>query len=184
MDDYPVLHTTRLTLRQFSLNDATDVRRLADNKLIADTTSNIPYPYLDGMAEQWIASHQSQYESGEGLNLAVVDKDIGFIGAMCLMNISSDLQSGELGYWIGEPYWSQGYATEAARAVLQCGFKQLGLNRLYAQHFSRNPASGRVLQKIGMQREGLLRQHAKKWQELEDVVIYGILQSEFRATQE
>ena len=87
----------------------------------------------------------------------------------------------ELGYWIGKPYWGQGYCTEAARATLDFGFEQLGLNRIFAHHFARNPASGRVMQKIGMTREGRLRQHVKKWDAFEDLELYGILKDHWAA---
>ena len=87
----------------------------------------------------------------------------------------------ELGYWIGVPYWGAGYATEGARAVMQFGFETLSLNRIFASHFSRNPASGRVLQKIGMRYEGTLRRHLKKWDEYIDLECYGVLRSEFQS---
>ncbi len=58
---------------------------------------------------------------------------------------------------------NRGYCTEAAEAVVWYGFEVLGLNRIYACHFKRNPASGRVVRKIGMTHEGCLRQHVKKW---------------------
>jgi RimJ/RimL family protein N-acetyltransferase len=71
-------------------------------------------------------------------------------------------QRGELGYWIGEPYWGRGYATEAVSALIRYGFDTVGLNRIYARHLARNPASGRVMAKAGMQREGAQRQHVLK----------------------
>ena len=87
----------------------------------------------------------------------------------------------EMGYWIGKPYWNRGYGTEAAGGVLRYAFEQLGLNRVYAAHFRRNPASGRIMQKIGMTYEGCLRQHIKKWDTFEDMEYYGILRSEYLA---
>jgi [ribosomal protein S5]-alanine N-acetyltransferase len=87
-----------------------------------------------------------------------------------------------LGYWIGKPYWGRGFCTEAARAVLRYAFTELGLNRVHAYHFHHNPASGRVLQKIGMTHEGLLRQHVKKWGQFIDNELYSILRSEFENT--
>ena len=78
-----------------------------------------------------------------------------------------------MGYWIGKPYWNQGFGTEAALAILRYAFEQLGLNRVYAAHFRRNPASGRIMQKIGMTYEGRLRQHVKKWGDFEDMEYYG-----------
>ena len=94
--------------------------------------------------------------------------------------LSQPHANAEMGYWIGKPYWNQGYGTEAAGGILQYAFEQLDLNRVYAAHFRRNPASGRIMQKIGMTYEGCLRQHIKKWDSFEDMEYYGILRSEYR----
>ena len=83
-----------------------------------------------------------------------------------------------MGYWIGKPFWGQDYCTKAARAMLDFGFGPWELNRIHAYHFVRNPASGRVMAKIGMQYEGLLRQHVIKWGQFEDLALYGILRSD------
>ena len=84
-----------------------------------------------------------------------------------------------MGMWIGVEWWGRGYATEAARAILDHGFESLGLNRIYAHHMVRNPASGRVLEKIGMMKEGLLRQPVRKWGKFEDVVVFAILRDDW-----
>jgi RimJ/RimL family protein N-acetyltransferase len=84
----------------------------------------------------------------------------------------------ELGFWVGKPFWRLGYASEAASAVVQFGFESLGLNRIYAFHMARNPASGKVLEKLGMQREGILRQRVRKWERFEDVVAYAVLRGD------
>jgi RimJ/RimL family protein N-acetyltransferase len=85
----------------------------------------------------------------------------------------------ELGYWIGVRYWNKGYCTEAAQAVIDYAFAERGLNRVHARHFASNPASGRVMAKLGMTREGLLRQHVIKDDRYEDLVCYGLLRSEW-----
>jgi [ribosomal protein S5]-alanine N-acetyltransferase len=85
----------------------------------------------------------------------------------------------EMGYWIGRPYWGRGYCTEAARELLRYGFENLGLARIFACHFKENEASGRVMRKLGMTREGDLRHHVIKWGVPQDLVLYGILRSEF-----
>jgi RimJ/RimL family protein N-acetyltransferase len=100
------------------------------------------------------------------------------IGAMGI-HISQSHNRAELGYWIGVPYWNQGYCTEAARAVLRYGFETLGLNRIQARHLARNPASGRVMIKIGMRHEGTMRQAVIKWEAYEDIKLYAILRSEY-----
>ncbi len=80
-----------------------------------------------------------------------------------------------LGFWIGVPYWNQDYCTEAGEAAVAHAFRQLCLHRLHSHHFARNPASGRVLQKLGFEREGEFKEHLLKDGAFEDVVYYGLL---------
>ena len=177
----PTIQTLRLTLRSFDAADASDVQRLAGVREIADTTLNIPHPYKDGMAEEWIASHRAEFEAGTNVVFAVVLRDnMQLIGAIGL-TLDGSAKKGELGYWIGKSFWSRGYCTEAATAVLDYGFKALGLNRISARHFARNPASGRVMENIGMIVEGTARQDKIKWGNYEDLVLYGILRNEWSA---
>jgi [ribosomal protein S5]-alanine N-acetyltransferase len=180
MRELPRLKTERLLLRPFTLADAKDVQRLAGDRDIASTTASIPHPYDDGVAEQWIAMHQQRFEEGTWLNLAITcDPEGALVGALGL-RFEPEHDRAELGYWIGKPYWGRGYATEAARALVQYGFDTLGLHRIYARHLTRNPASGRVLQKIGMTHEGHRRQHEKKWGICEDEELYGMLKNDPR----
>ena len=116
---------------------------------------------------------------GELVNFAIVRRaDNALLGAIGL-RINQQHTHAELGYWIGQPYWNAGYCTEAAHAVVAYGFEGLKLHRIHASHMTRNPASGRVMQKIGMHYEGCLRQHVKKCEVFEDLALYGILQSEY-----
>ena len=87
----------------------------------------------------------------------------------------------ELGYWIGTPFWGRGIATEAAKEMLRYGFEELRLHRIFAEHFAHNPASGRVLAKIGMKHEGCHRRHVLKWGEFVDAEQYGILREEWKS---
>lgn len=177
----PTLKTARLVLRPFTVADAPRVQQLAGDRKVADTTSTMPHPYPDGAAEQWIATHQETFEKGKGVTFAIALTETGeLLGAISLAGISRDHARAELGYWIGVPYWGHGYCTEAAAAVVAYGFETLGLNRLMAHYFTRNPASGRVLAKIGMVREGLLRQAVRKWDRFEDVAVCGLLRDDPR----
>lgn len=173
MTRQPELQTDRLLLRPFTPNDAPGVRELAGDRDIAATTLNIPHPYEEGMAEEWIRTHREKFERGELANFAITLRGDGnLIGAIGLV-IVPEHERAELGYWIGKPHWGNGYCTEAARAVAEYGFRELGLNRIHASHFSHNPASGRILQKIGMSREGCLKQHVRKWEKFVDLEVYG-----------
>ena len=181
MSDYPNLTTERLILRPFRMADAADVQRLAGDYAVAATTLRIPHPYEDGMAEQWIATLEPAFEKREHIALAItVREDGALLGAVGLTPDVAN-QSAELGYWIGKPYWGQGYATEAARALVRFGFERLGLNRIYAHHFAHNPASGRVLQKAGLSYEGYLPQAVRKWERFVDVVLYGVVREKWQS---
>lgn len=174
----PILKTERLLLRRFSLQDCGDVTLLVNDEEIAANTLNIPYPYDSNMAADWIKGHQDSFESGKGAIFAITDRQTGsLIGAIGL-NIEAGDEKAELGYWIGRQYWCMGYATEAGKAVVEYGFVQLGLNRIFARHLGRNPASGRVMQKLGMKHEGCLRRDIKKNAVFEDLELYAIVKNE------
>lgn len=177
MDSRPTLETARLLLRPFTLTDAPEVQRLAGDRRVAEMTASMPHPYDDGVAETWIGSHPEGYEVGR-VELAVTLRPIGtLVGAIGLF-VAHEHERAELGFWIGVPYWNQGYCTEAAREVLRYGFGHLGLHRIQANHYARNPASGRVMQKIGMTREGYVRESVLRWDRREDLVLYGILRAD------
>lgn len=182
MQERPTLNTVGLLLRTFTLADAPDVQRLAGDQAIAATTLNIPHPYEDGIAENWIATHQEQFEKGKLVNFAIIHRAQGYLIGAIGLTIDAQSERAELGYWIGKPFWLRGYCTEAARAVVAYGFETLGLQRICAHHFQSNLASGRVMQKLGMTPEGLLRRHVKKADRFEDIVCYGILRPEYAGT--
>jgi [ribosomal protein S5]-alanine N-acetyltransferase len=175
----PTLETERLTLRPFTPEDATAVYQLVKEWDVASTTLNIPHPYEPAMADSWIRSHTISAAAGDGFTLALIERAGGALIGSIALRLSPPHDRGELGYWVGRPYWGQGYITEAARAVMKHGFEVLNLNRIEAHHLTRNPASGRVMQKLGMTWEGRAREHVKKWDEYEDVEAYSILRREY-----
>ncbi len=154
----PALQTQRLLLRPFDVSDAPVVQALACAPEVALTTATIPHPYEDGMAEEWIASHGPGWDAGKFLTLAIISESDGLAGAVSL-HINAAHHRGELGFWVGLPFWNRGYATEASGALLDFGFNELDLNRIQARHMTRNPSSGRVMEKLGMKSEGIQRQH-------------------------
>src|SRR3954468_12259068 len=170
----PTLTTERLTLRPFTLDDAWDVERLASKREIADTTLNIPHPYPVGAATRWIESHSPAWANRTNATFAIVEtKSVRLTGAISLM-IKREHQRAELGYWIAPDCWNNGYATEASRRILEFGFESLGLHRIESRHFLRNPASGEVMKKIGMQKEGVERDVVLKWDRFESLAVYSI----------
>ena len=143
------------------------------------TTQTIPHPYEDGMAEEWIASHGPGWEAGKFLTLITSERD-GLVGAVSLHNNAAH-RRGELGFWVGLPFWNRGYATEASGALLDFGFNELDLNRIQARHMTRNPSSGRVMEKLGMKPEGIQRQDTLLRGTFEDIAMHAILRSERNA---
>lgn len=179
MSKQPVLETERLTLRPFKITDAKQVQTLAGHREIASTTLNIPHPYEDGMAETWISTHEDTFKQEKGVTYAMTLKDEGtLIGCIGMMGLSKGHQ-GELGYWVGVPYWGKGFCTEAGSALLEYGFNKLGLNRIHACYVSQNPASGRVMEKLGMTHEGTRKQHVLKWGKFDDMELMGLLKKDW-----
>lgn len=180
--EMPQLYTRRLQLRPFRIADGPTVERLAGDRAVADTTLNIPHPYPEGGGAQWIATHADGWNRGERLTLAICSRDDTepLLGAVSL-HISPQHSHGEIGYWVSANDWGKGYATEATEALVEYALTTLRLHRVYGRHFTRNVASGRVMQKVGMQLEGINRDAFEKWSKFEDVAMYSILDSEWVA---
>ncbi|MDX1671578.1 MAG: GNAT family N-acetyltransferase [Balneolaceae bacterium] len=177
----PTLHTDRLLLRPFASEDAEEIQALASDRAIAEGTF-IPHPYKDGVAEEYIRTVQEGWQEDNLAIFAVtITEDRNLVGTVGLKDIDDHHNRAELGYWIGKPYWGNGFATEAAAALLDFGFRELSLHRIYAFHFHTNPQSGRVLKKIGMKKEGALRKHIYRLDKYRDMIAYGILRSEWNA---
>ena len=179
----PTLQTERLIVRPYTLADAPRVQELAGAAEIADTTLTIPHPYEDGMAEEWISTHPERFNDDKGVAFAITLAKTGELIGSISLGFTLDHSRAEMGYWIGLPYWNRGYCTEAARAVLEYGFKELALQRILAHQLTRNPASGKVMAKIGMKHEGTARKHIRKNGVFEDVGLWGILKEEWKPNQ-
>ncbi|HJX36804.1 MAG TPA: GNAT family N-acetyltransferase [Dehalococcoidales bacterium] len=172
-------------LRPYSLSDAKELQRLIGDREVSDTLQLVPYPYLDGMAEEWINQQTNEHldvkntHYRKDIHFAITSRECGFLmGTFSIMNISKVTDKAEIGYWLGKPYWGKGYCTEAAKTGVKFCFEELGLNRISATHMTRNPRSGRVMEKIGMKYEGHMRQYGKKWDKYEDGEMRAILRSD------
>jgi [ribosomal protein S5]-alanine N-acetyltransferase len=159
------LETKRLLLRPPELADVAAFAPLIGDYDVAKNLSRVPHPYADGEGEAFVARVSEERAKGSAFVFAVTRKqDQAYMGA-CGLHLR-DGGAFELGYWLGKPYWGQGYATEAAAAVCGFGFGALKVERMIAGFFHDNPASGRVLEKLGCtpdgaeQRDCLARGHA------------------------
>ena len=170
-----MITTERLVLRLFQTSDAETVATLCNNYNIYKSTMYLPFPYSIDDALSWIEFHYDNLIEDFSYEFAVTDKETGELyGAIGLSN-KKDFNQGELAYWIGEPYWGKGYATEAAQAIVQFAFEEKKLHKVFARYFSSNPASGKVMEKIGMKQEGILKDHVIKDGKYKDIVYYGII---------
>lgn len=145
----PLLTTERLILRPLELSDATKIQLLAGNVDIANGTISVPHPYSDGMAGKWIGKHLAGWHSHQSAIFAITLKsNHQLIGCAGLENISQ--HSAQLGYWIGVPFWGNGYCTEAVERIKEFGFSKLNLDHLYGRHLKTVSGPENVMIKIGM----------------------------------
>ncbi|MEZ6019852.1 MAG: GNAT family N-acetyltransferase [Planctomycetota bacterium] len=127
----PTLTTERLELRALRLDDAPIIETLAGDRMIAATT-RLPHPYPPGLGRAFIERQGASGNEGEH-NWAMVRRSDGtFLGVLGFIRTHPG-PMGELGYWVGRPYWGQGYTSEAVRAVCEHGFRNLGLTRIFAE---------------------------------------------------
>ncbi|MDX2145219.1 MAG: GNAT family N-acetyltransferase [Rhodospirillaceae bacterium] len=142
------IKTQRLTLRPYVAADAKRIQALAGLREIAMMTGpSIPHPYPDGAAEAWIAKQGQRRFDGQSHAFAI-DIDGALAGSVGFEDGGKGTHF-ELGYWLGKPYWGRGYVSEAAAAVVEYAFGWLNHPALVAGYHIDNPASGRVLAKLG-----------------------------------
>jgi RimJ/RimL family protein N-acetyltransferase len=146
----PVLETERLILRAPRFEDAQAIATLVNDRRIAENTARIPHPY--GLADAQAFLTAADADDGE-IAFLMTTQTNGIVGCCGIAKLDGDTP--EIGYWLGVAFWGQGYATEAARALIDHAFGELGYDTLLAGARVSNPASRRVLQKCGFQWTGV-----------------------------
>ena len=149
-----VIAAAALRLRPLTQRDAPTVQRLAGDAAVAAMTATIPHPYPAGAAAEWIATHAGARRAGDFV-YGVARADGTLVGTLGLRLAPN--AHGNVGYWIGHPYWGHGYATAAARAGIDAMFTHTSLAWLMAAHLAGNHGSARVLAKCGMREVARLR---------------------------
>jgi len=143
--------TPRLILRRLELSDARTVEHLAGAIEVARTTANVPHPYPQGLAERWIRSTHAPLASGMSIQLGLsLRTDGALVGAIALVRDPPGT-GGQIGYWLGLPWWGEGYMTEAVGAILDHARQSMNLDHVIAEVFIGNVASTRVLEKTGFE---------------------------------
>jgi [ribosomal protein S5]-alanine N-acetyltransferase len=176
----PTLHTERLSLRPFTDADADALFALHTNPDVLRYWDAPPWSD-PARAERFIAGCRQLADEGSGARLAIDRASDGsFIGWCGLTRWNPDYRSASLGYCYDEAAWGHGYATEAARAVLQWAFDTLPLNRVQSETDTRNAASARVLEKLGFAHEGTLREDCIVNGDVSDSWVFGLLRREWQ----
>lgn len=176
----PTLTTARLRLRPFVDADADALYAMHSNAHVLRYWDSPPWTER-GRAERFLAVCRELADEGSGARLAI-DRatDRTFVGWCSLTRWNPTYRSASLGYCLGDASWGQGYATEAAGALLEWAFTTVDLNRVQAETDTRNGASARVLEKLGFVREGTLREDCIVNGEVSDSWVYGLLVADWR----
>lgn len=162
MNALPNLVTERLLLNQIQLSDIPDIVAYAGNLKIVENTRTMPHPYFEEDAIAWMHMAHQGFKAKNNYVFAIRSKADGhFMGGIGL-TLEVPHQRAELGYWLAEKFWNQGYTTEAAKAMLTFGFEQLQLNKIIAVYLTTNGASGQVMEKNGMVKEAEFLEHDLK----------------------
>lgn len=154
-DDVFTLETERLFLRWPKAQDAREVIALAGDRAVAEMTSNIPHPYPVELATKTILEWRSNNAAGQFFGAAIVTRrNPGRLIGMISLRAGNEPGDATLGYWLGQPFWGKGFATQAARALIDAGFLFSGARSISASVRVTNTASRKVLERCGFQYEG------------------------------
>ncbi len=165
---------SRCTLRPWRRGDEASLVAHANNRHVSrNLKDRFPFPYTPAAADEWIALATGAQGPPRNFAITVDGAAVGGIG----LELGADVfrRSAEIGYWLGEPYWGRGIATEALRAVTDYAFATFDLCRLEAGVFEWNAASARVLEKAGYALEGRHRKSVTKDGQTIDRLVYALL---------
>lgn len=176
---FPNLETERLLLRSIELTDVDDLFKILNDPDVAEHDYFYPVETKE-QTLSFIERYQSEFDSNEEITWGIILKENQkLIGTCCFGNFDKGAERAEIGYALTKVQWGNGYATEAVNKILAYGFMNINLNRIEATITPGNDSSVRVLEKLGFQREGLVRQRDLIKGKLVDGIIMGILRSDF-----
>ena len=180
--------TPRLVLRRHRPEDAPAIARLINDWEVVRWLADVPFPYTEKDAADWIEQTAENWADGSDYQFVVAVADggamAGHIGLrMQQAEVTASPAVAELGYWFGRPFWSRGYATEAAQATTAFGFDELGLDRIIAGCLADNDRSIRVLAKVGLSSAGVRRQSFATLGQTLDVPLFGLTREAYRRLQ-
>ncbi len=175
----PTIETERLLLRKITLNDASDMFEYASNPQVSEYTMWSTHTSIED-TKYFLKSLTKMYKRRELVDWGIVHKaEKKFIGTCGFVEWSMTHSRAEIGYALSARYWREGYMSEAVNAIIEFGFREMLLNRIVGRCEVNNIASARVMEKVGMQLEGILRQQLFVKGRYWDLKIYSILREDF-----
>lgn len=181
----PTLETDRLVLRKIELTDAQSVfdHWLSDDRVM-DNLIKGAHKSVSETIER-VTEIVSKYDTQEFCYWGIELKASGeLIGAIDLFNFDNMTENCDVGYSIGYKWWNKGYGTEALRAVIKFGFRHMKIHKISAAHNTDNPASGKIMRKVGMKQEGTIKHMIRNAKNnYKDCVVYGLLQEDYLKTE-
>jgi 8-oxo-dGTP diphosphatase len=168
------VETARLVLRPYQRADLPAIPALIGDWEVARWLSRAPYPYTEQDARDWLGLSRRIRWWRRGLPYVMVRRDDGAV----LGGVGLSLEDNEVGYWLGRAFWGNGYATEALRAITECGFSRYHLDHVWAGVMQGNARSCRVLEKAGFEQRGMRRYRLRDGEG--DVLYYHLERSVWR----
>lgn len=176
----PRLPSDRIVLRPLEERDAPTLYENVKEYEMARWMVNIPHPYPEDGAMEFIKKTRILMDKGEAYELAIESKNTSeVLGVMSFCKVDQKHRNAELGYWVAKDHRNKGIATEAASSILAFGFEELALERIYAKCFVDNKPSQRVIEKIGMIYEGTFRHEVLKEDKFIDSKYFSILKEDW-----
>lgn len=163
-----------ISIRCIEKTDIDDVARLANNDEIAQMTANLPYPYTTTHAATWL----DYVENNEQEHVFAICKDSLFLGVVGLVH-EKEHRRAELGYWLGQEYWNNGYTSAAAEMAIAYAFSILDIDKIYSNCFATNTPSKKILEKNIFLLEGCLKNHYIRMGKTMDVLCFGLLKEDY-----
>jgi ribosomal-protein-alanine N-acetyltransferase len=175
---FPTLETEHLVLRQLTDADAPALFEYYSDPEFTRFIGFDTHTSLEN-TRRFIAWITDIYAQKDSIRWGIQLKESNHLIGTCGLHFwKRDIRCAEVGYHVGRPFWGRGFATEVLRAMVDFGFHRMDLNRIEGRHNDGNDASGRVLEKVGFQKEGLWRQREIKYGKFVDVVQYSLLREE------
>ena len=172
------IKTSRLLLREYCKSDAERISEIANNKNIAKNMAHtFPHPYNFEDAEKWIKITSEAKKCDKNFVIIFEGEIVGGVGFELKEGHCDGIASG--GYWLGEDYWGKGIGTEAWKAAVDYAFENFDIRRIEAGVFSWNPASGKIQEKCGFEKEGCMRNGIIRFGKICDEIKYGMTREDW-----